>query len=545
MRTLLLILIFSGSLAWWASQVPAPLPATAPAAQFSAGRALQDITALAARPRPVGSAAHDAAAGYLEGRLRELGFAVHRQDATLGGKALRNVIGVRAGSDWHAAPIALMAHYDSVPGSPGAADDATGVAVALEVARALQSEGEPARGLAIVLTDGEELGLLGARAFYDGDPLAAQLGPVLNMEARGGGGRVFMFETSDGNGGLVDLFRQVTHNPTSNSLSVFVYRHMPNDTDFTVVRRHGGAGLNYAFIGREVDYHAPGSTVARLEPGSVQHMGEQVLAMARALVNARVLPARAPDLVYADVLGVATLAYRPAFGWLLVGLALASLAIATRQSISAGVRWRPVLAGAVGALLVLLASAAAAWLARRLVGAPAAHATVLPVLQAFGRFEAALALCALGAALAAAALVGARRPGSWLGSLWFAWLLAAAAQYFAPATGFLVAWPLCVALACLLVSSMGPRSGRARQLASWFTTFAAVLAVAQCAYLGHGVLLGVGAALPMVVALFAWLASVNLWPWLEPMDSRARGVALGSGLAATGLLLALSIRWLA
>lgn len=528
MRTLWLTLIASGALAWWASQTPAPLPQSAPAAQFAAGRALQDIQVLAAQPRPVGSPAHAAAAAYLEGRLRTLGFEVHRQDLRLPGKALSNVIGLRPGSDPRAAPIALMAHYDSVPGSPGAADDATGVAVALEVARALTA-GEPAaRGLAIVLTDGEELGLLGAQAFYEGEPLAGRLGAVLNMEARGGGGRVYMFETSDANGDLVKLFRRVTRNPSSNSLSVYVYRHMPNDTDFTIVRRHGGVGLNYAFIGREVDYHAPSSTIARLELGSVQHMGDQLLGMTRALLAARDIPGRAADLVYADVLGLFTLAYPPAWGWLLLGAALLGIGYATRHALAAGGGRRDLLAGAAAALAIPVATAAAAWLVGRAMG------TVV-VLQAFGGFETSLALCALGIALAVAAQVGARRPATWVGVLWFTWALAALMQFSAPATAFLVAWPLCIAVAGALLA----------RNAAWLSAIGAVLALAQCAYLGHGVLLGVGATLPMVVALFAWLASLNLWPWLQPLHSRAHGALLGGGVLVAGLLLALGLRWLA
>jgi len=45
-----------------------------------------------------------------------------------------------------AAPaVALMAHYDSVPASTGASDDAAGVASALEIVRAIKARGVPAR----------------------------------------------------------------------------------------------------------------------------------------------------------------------------------------------------------------------------------------------------------------------------------------------------------------------------------------------------------------------------------------------------------------
>jgi Zn-dependent M28 family amino/carboxypeptidase len=56
------------------------------------------------------------------------------------------------------APILIGAHYDTVPGSPGADDNATGVAVLLEIARAIAIH--PARSpVRLVAFDLEELGV--------------------------------------------------------------------------------------------------------------------------------------------------------------------------------------------------------------------------------------------------------------------------------------------------------------------------------------------------------------------------------------------------
>jgi aminopeptidase YwaD len=63
-----------------------------------------------------------------------------------------------------APPILVGAHYDAVPGSPGADDNATGVAVLLELARAWAAN--PGRHpLRLVAFDLEEFGLLGSRAY--------------------------------------------------------------------------------------------------------------------------------------------------------------------------------------------------------------------------------------------------------------------------------------------------------------------------------------------------------------------------------------------
>lgn len=62
------------------------------------------------------------------------------------------------------APILLAAHYDTVLGSPGADDNATGVAVLLELARLLTLNG--ARyPIHLVAFDLEEYGLVGSRAY--------------------------------------------------------------------------------------------------------------------------------------------------------------------------------------------------------------------------------------------------------------------------------------------------------------------------------------------------------------------------------------------
>ncbi|NEP58795.1 MAG: M20/M25/M40 family metallo-hydrolase [Symploca sp. SIO2G7] len=62
------------------------------------------------------------------------------------------------------APIVIGAHYDTVPGCPGADDNATGVAVLLELARQF-SQQPPRRPLHLVAFDLEEYGLVGSRAY--------------------------------------------------------------------------------------------------------------------------------------------------------------------------------------------------------------------------------------------------------------------------------------------------------------------------------------------------------------------------------------------
>ena len=203
---------------------------------------MADVRAMGAAPHVVGTPADARVRDYLIARMTALGlhpqvqraasFAVYGSE--LHGATVDNVIGVLPGRDPAAPALVLMAHHDTVPGSPGAADDTASVATALEIVRAIKLRGVPARDVMLVITDGEEAGLLGARAFFGESPLAAHAGYILNMDTRGGGGRAAMFETAPRNGADIALFRRTAAAPSSNALTVFVYRHMPNSTDFTV-----------------------------------------------------------------------------------------------------------------------------------------------------------------------------------------------------------------------------------------------------------------------------------------------------------------------
>lgn len=97
---------------------------------------------------------------YLIKSLKQLGWKPERQ--TFAGGV--NILAQRQGTDPKAGSILVAAHYDTVPTSPGADDNASGVAVVLEIARLLGSRPTP-RTLQLAFFDREELGLLGSRAF--------------------------------------------------------------------------------------------------------------------------------------------------------------------------------------------------------------------------------------------------------------------------------------------------------------------------------------------------------------------------------------------
>ncbi len=85
-------------------------------------------------------------------------------DASTEMRATANVVATKRGTNRPEEIVVVGAHYDSVPGSPGANDNASGVAVVLETARVLAGTPTP-RTVQFVLFAAEELGLFGSVAF--------------------------------------------------------------------------------------------------------------------------------------------------------------------------------------------------------------------------------------------------------------------------------------------------------------------------------------------------------------------------------------------
>lgn len=271
---------------------PSPVPASAPDRDFSAERALGYLREFATEPRPLGSPASDRARDYLAGALRSAGFSV-RIDRAVGGFTtagiasfgrVDNIVATLPGGE-PTGSVVLAAHYDSVVGGPGASDDGAAIAAMLETVRALRTGDRLRNDLVLLITDGEERGLLGAAAFGRRLPPLGKTAVVLNWEARGVSGPSLMFETSPHNAALVALFVAAAPYPNGDSSLVELYRLLPNNTDFTEFAGAGLAGMNFAYIEGAARYHTPGDTIANLDPASLQHHGANMLGLTRALGN--------------------------------------------------------------------------------------------------------------------------------------------------------------------------------------------------------------------------------------------------------------------
>jgi hypothetical protein len=509
-------------LAAWASLTPRVLPQDAAPGDFSAARAYGDVQEIARRPHPLGSAEHARVRAYLVRRLSALGLAseVFNDTAVVHGPhrfaqiaPVADIVARLPGKNPALPAVLVMSHYDTVPASPGAADNSAGVAAALEIARALKAGPAPERDVLFLITDGEEIALLGADAFFKDSPLAARIGAVVNFEARGLSGQTVMYETGRNNAGMIALFAAGARHFSANSLASLLYGRMPNGSDFTIPKERGLPGLNFAFIGDELGYHTPYATPARLNRGSLQQMGDQALPVVRALALATALPPQTAGSVYADLFGFTLIAYPPWQGWLLLAFAAALLA----SGLAAGRFAAPLAPMALlratgGSLLCVLAPALLLWPAGKILAR-------LDHMQRLPHYDFIFAAVLLLAFAALAYTVFALRTGKGRIVLSAAAILAAA---FACLDGF-------SATALLLAVSV--------IALSWSSIYRTLTAVdlargSLCLALATGIVLQ--ALAPEATPLFVWplLAAALAFALGQALAKLSYGIAVAAAVAA-------------
>jgi hypothetical protein len=431
---------------------------------YSLPKAQATLAAIAAEPRPVGSAGHARARDWLVAHLTGLGLAVEtqkgigarqanfdpRRKGAVSVSPYENIIAVLPGRDRAAKAVLLMAHYDSVPHANGASDDAAGVAAVLEVARVMAAgarvgEG-PLRDTIFLLTDAEEVGLIGAQEFFDAHPLAARVGVAVNAEARGSRGRAFMFQTSAGNAALIDLWAANAVSPTGNSLAGDVYKRLPNDTDLSVPLARGVAGINAAYIDGLHDYHMPTDSIASIEPDAMRHLGLFALTTTQALANAEQIPGvSGADSTYFDVFGLFVMRYPMWVGWVLIGLSIAGLGFAGLGRL--GVGWKQALLGTLGAAGLFAGAGGLSHLIANL----AYGAGMVEMRDRINEMDPALwvflALCA------GLVLIAKMRNAIWVGSALLLVLLAIAAQIWFPGASWLFDWAALIAVGLIILAA--------------------------------------------------------------------------------------------
>jgi Peptidase family M28 len=533
--------------------VPDPVPGSAPATEFSSERAREHVRVIAREPHTMDTPENAAVRDYLVEELGALGLEPDVQKTTaahylsLAGVAEagtpENVLARLKGTNDGGKAFVLMAHYDSVSTAPGAGDDGAGVAAMLETLRALKA-GPPLKNDVIFLfTDGEERGLLGARAFVDSHPWAKDVGVVLNLEARGNTGPAIMVRSNDENGWLIREFAEAAPYPFATSDTAAFYEFSGAGSDLSVFMDAGLAGMDVAHTEGHAYYHTPLDNPEELDERSLQHTGSYALALTRHFGNVSLDHTKAPDEIYFNVFGF--MVHYPE-AWAVPLMAFVVLLFVAVAAF--GFKRKQLTFGGIGfGFLALLASMVVAALGVYLLWTPihALHPGGIWALQ----YKALLfwtGFAGLSVAITAALYAGFRK---WIrvanlavgALLWWLLLTVVTAVSFPPAS-YLFIWPLLFSLVGLgVLFALGDRA-----ISPWLPfaalTLGAIPAVFLFVYGVYGVTATQGLLLSSAVPVFA-LAIVLmvglLIPHLDLVAKPNRWVLPGSAaVLGLGLLLA-------
>ena len=541
--------IFLAALSIYKQQPPNSVPASAVPTEFSSGRALRHVEAISRNARPIGSLEHARVSKYIIGEVASMGIApAELQETTVvtdrwgipyRAAMIRNILARLKGTGQGKA-VLLASHYDSVSTGPGASDNAVGVAALLETLRALKAGAPLKNDVIFLFTDGEEAGMLGAKAFVAEHPWAKDVGIALNFDARGTTGPSYMFQTSDQNGWLIQEFAQAAPHPISDSLANEIYRLLPNDTDMTVFNRAGFDGLNFAYIDGSTKYHTMQDSYANVDERSLQHQGSYALALTRRFGNLDLPAPKQSNAVYFNAFGTFFFHYPGAWILPLTGIVLILFIAVIFYGFK---KRRLTISGlALGILAFALSLSAvygvvsfAWWLIYRFGGA---QEWLLWGNNAYDANSYLLSFVALSVAVTAVIyLLFSRRVDTInlsLGALLWWVVLMIVTAFYLPGGSYLLTWPLLFSLVGVAVALAFPQLGRVKILAvatlcvlpglflfaPMIHSLGVALALSSPAMLQVPVVLLLGLLIPQ---LYAVLKSSG---WLLPSVMAALGIAL-------------------
>ncbi len=208
------------------------------------------VSSLAAAPRAT-TTQRSAARAYLSAQLAADGW-TPTEHVFSGGINILATIPATVPASAEGLPVIVGAHFDTVAGSPGANDNASGTAVVLAVARALADTPCRARAVTVILFDQEEVGLFGSSA-YAQTRAPAQVHSVHTIDQvswDGDGDRVFELE-------LPTPALEAVWRAAASTIGVSVTTTTTEGTDHEPFRDRGFAavGLTEEYVGGDTSPH--------------------------------------------------------------------------------------------------------------------------------------------------------------------------------------------------------------------------------------------------------------------------------------------------
>jgi hypothetical protein len=510
---------------------PRPVPASAPDTVFSAERAMRHVKQIAVRPHAIGTPDHDRVRDYIVGELAAIGLHPQIQETTAISTRYReagrvqNILAWLPGRLPTGKAVLVMAHYDGVEAGPSAGDDGAGAAAVLETARAIRARKTPlAHDVIVLLTDGEEPGLLGAAAFVREHPWAKDVAVVINFEARGTTGRSFMFETGPGDLAAVRALRRVG-GASAGSVYTSIYRTIPNDTDLSELAVLQLPALNFAFADGVERYHTAHDDVAHLNAGSVQHHGSQMLGLVRELGNGPLPLPRTSDAVFFDLPSLGLIVYPMTVA---LPLAIIALVIAALAAFREG---RGIIIGIVTSLIAVGAAAVLARFAGDALGFVQARLPWSGAVEWSGIHGAAIAMLAVAATLFCYGIARwwATDRGVEAGALIVWAILSLIVAVKVPGASYLFTWPTLFAAFAMLTSD------RVRPVALWIMATITLLLIAGFTYGVSIVMLGVSGSGAIALGVLVSLVTLLMMPLLNTVVANLRLSGAPWALAAAGV----------
>ncbi|XP_021717686.1 endoplasmic reticulum metallopeptidase 1-like isoform X2 [Chenopodium quinoa] len=223
--------------------------------------------------------------------------------------------------------VLVSSHIDTVFSTGGAGDCSSCVAVMLELARGVSQWAHSFKSSVIFLFNtGEEEGLNGAHSFITQHPWSETVRVAIDLEAMGVGGKAGIFQAGT-HPWAIEKFALVAKYPSGNIMAqdLFTSGIIKSATDFQVYQEAGLSGLDFAYTDNTAVYHTKNDKAELLKPGSLQHLGENMLAFLLHVASSTDLAKgfRAPEhvdqnsAIYFDILGNYMVVYGQEFANLL------------------------------------------------------------------------------------------------------------------------------------------------------------------------------------------------------------------------------------
>ncbi len=281
--------------------------------------------------------------------------------------------------------VLLIAHYDSCgykikydeasEGSHGALDDGYGVATVLELARIFSSESNLQNGIKLAIVDAEEEGVIGSEALVNEySEWLSDVNLVINVEGRGNKGPLYLFQTSDNNSKIIELYKKAGF-PFSFSVAADVYDILPNDTDLSPFLEKGFAGMNFAVLDSLKVYHNEKDVYESVDAGSLAKYCDTLLPLvdeytSNAKYGSLDYFEGGHDTLFFTLFPNALVSYSAVTGWIFFGMIIALVGALIGLSVfKKRISWKKLLislavdfgfiliACGLGFLLALIASA--------------------------------------------------------------------------------------------------------------------------------------------------------------------------------------------